>query len=58
VANAACDDSVIVLSGDRVGELDAGQTLTIIGTVQDPMEGTNSFGGTMHFPTVQFQYNL
>ncbi len=51
VFNASCPDAnVVILHSTR--DLEQGQAVRVIGTVQDPMDGTNAMGGEMQFPTV------
>jgi hypothetical protein len=57
-ANASCSqqssasgDGQLVLTGD-VGNFDVGQSVTILGQVAHPVEGTNGFGASTTFPTI------
>jgi hypothetical protein len=36
--------------------LDQGQTVDILGTVEQPMEGNNAMGGDGNFPTVKAEF--
>jgi len=45
----------IVVETDSHG-LEKGQRVRVIGTVADPMEGTNAMGGAMRFPTVKAEF--
>jgi hypothetical protein len=60
--NAACgedsdgDPAVIVVQYDDTSSLDKGQSVRILGTVEDPAEGVNGFGGETTFPTVRAQF--
>ncbi len=56
--NAACgdDDTNIVIEYGDTNSLDQGQAIRVLGTVQEPEEGTNSFGGAMSFPTVKAEF--
>jgi hypothetical protein len=56
VINADCgseDDPVNIVIQIDSSSLEKGQALRILGTVQDPMQGTNAMGGAMTFPTVK-----
>lgn len=46
---------IIVVETQTRG-LEKGQHIRVIGTVQDPVEGTNAMGGTMKFPTVKAEF--
>jgi len=48
----------LVLVGDAVKELDSGQTLDFVGTVKEPIRGTNAFGGETQFSAVRVDYIL
>jgi len=61
-ANASCtgvpgqgNESALVITGN-VGNFDAGQTVTILGQVSEPSEGTNTFGTSTTFPTVHMLF--
>jgi hypothetical protein len=60
--NAQCgedDDGLPVLlmvQYDDTSSLDKGQSVRILGTVEDPVEGVNGFGGEGTFPTVKAEY--
>jgi hypothetical protein len=56
--NASCgdDDTNIVVLYDDTNSLDQGQAIRILGTVQEPTQGTNAFGGSMNFPTVKAEF--
>ena len=45
----------VVIRTDARG-LEKGQSIRAIGTVEDPMEGTNAMGGQMRFPTVKAEF--
>jgi hypothetical protein len=45
----------IVIQVDTTS-LEKGQRVRVLGTVQDPVEGTNLMGGTTHFPTVRAEF--
>lgn len=59
--NAACPPDeygigpVIVIETDTKS-LEKGQQIRVLGTVVDPMDGTNAMGGQMHFPTVKAEF--
>lgn len=60
--NAECgedDDGmpiVIVIQYDDTSSLDKGQAVRILGTVEDPAEGVNGYGGEATFPTVKAEF--
>lgn len=60
--NASCgedDDgmpAIILVQYDNTSSLDKGQSVRILGTVEDPAEGVNGFGGEATFPTVKAEY--
>ena len=60
--NAECgEDSdglpvIIAVQYDDTSSLSKGQTVRILGTVQEPMEGVNGFGGAATFPTVKAEF--
>jgi hypothetical protein len=61
-ANASCtgssgqgNESALVITGN-VGNLDAGQSVAVLGQVSDPTEGTNAFGASTTFPTVHMLF--
>ena len=59
--NAACPPdeygigpNVVVQTDTKA--LEKGQRIRVIGTVVEPMEGTNAMGGQMRFPTVRAEF--
>jgi hypothetical protein len=60
--NADCgEDSdgmpvIILIQYDDTSSLDKGQAARILGTVEDPTEGVNGFGGEATFPTVKAEF--
>ena len=58
IVNASCgeDQINIVLKYDDTSSLDQGQVIRVLGTVDEPAEGTNAFGGAMNFPTVDVKF--
>lgn len=52
------DYAIILVTTDpgEATDLEAGQSLRVIGTVVEPTEGTNAMGGSMDFPTVHAEY--
>lgn len=60
--NAQCgeDDAglpvVILVQYDDTSSLDKGQSVRILGTVEEPTEGVNGFGGETTFPTVKAEF--
>jgi hypothetical protein len=47
---------MIVVQCESTQDLEADQHLRVLGTVVDPVEGTNAMGGSMMFPTVEAKY--
>jgi hypothetical protein len=61
IFNASCgeDDNgmpVNIVIETDTRELEHGQAVRVIGTVDDPMEGNNMMGGETHFPTVKANF--
>ena len=56
--NALCgeNETNIVLQYEDSNSVDQGQSVHVLGTVAEPAEGTNAFGGDMHFPTVDVKF--
>jgi hypothetical protein len=60
--NASCGTdedglpAIILVQYDDTSSLDKGQSVRILGTVEDPTEGVNGFGGETTFPTVKAEY--
>jgi zinc-ribbon domain len=60
--NATCgtdeDDlpAIILVEYDDTSSLDKGQAVRIMGTVEEPTEGVNGFGGESTFPTVKAEF--
>jgi hypothetical protein len=59
--NASCGtdddgDSVTLVIETNTKQLEPGQAVRVIGSVDQPMEGNNAMGGEGHFPTVQAQF--
>ena len=61
IVNATCPPNEygggpnIVVETDSRG-LEKGQSIRVIGTVVDPIEGNNAMGGQMKFPTVKAEF--
>jgi opacity protein-like surface antigen len=53
--NGYCSGGIIVIMHDTT-DLDEGQAVRALGTVLEPQEGTNAFGGTIHPALVEAQY--
>jgi hypothetical protein len=57
--NANCGDeeniALVVVEYDATG-LSTGQAVRVIGTVEEPIKGTNGMGGAMQFPTVKAEF--
>ena len=57
--NANCgneDNGAIIVIQYDASELSTGQAIRVIGTVEEPMQGTNGFGGAAQFPTVKAEF--
>ena len=52
---SAYDPVNIVIHADT-HQLESGQRIRVLGTVEKPEEGTNAMGGSMAFPTVTAQF--
>ena len=59
--NAACGErsdglpAIIVIEADTT-DLQVGQSVRVMGVVDQPMDGTNAMGGSMQFPAVSSQF--
>ena len=57
IINANCGgDSPLVILSPASDEVEKGQSIRVLGTVADPTEGTNNFGGQQNFPTVKAEF--
>lgn len=60
--NAECgedsdgDPAIILVHYQYTSSLDKGQSVRILGTVEDPTEGVNGYGGEATFPTVNAEF--
>lgn len=60
--NAECGDdsdgvpAIILVHYDDTSSLSKGQAVRILGTVEEPTEGVNGFGGEGTFPTVKAEF--
>ena len=60
--NAECGEdgdgvpAIILVEYNDTSSLDKGQAVRILGTVEDPVEGVNGFGGQATFPTVEAEF--
>jgi hypothetical protein len=60
--NAECgedgdgDPAIILVEYNDTSSLDKGQAVRILGTVADPVQGINGFGGQATFPTVEAEF--
>ncbi|HEY1680963.1 MAG TPA: hypothetical protein VGF98_04955 [Candidatus Tumulicola sp.] len=52
----ASDSALLLLTGDKVGDFDGGQVVTIIGKVTGTTEGQNTMGASTQFPTIRVDY--
>lgn len=50
------DQAMVVLVGDKVGNLDGGQIVTITGEVMGAQSGQNAMGATLEYPTIRVDY--
>jgi hypothetical protein len=60
--NADCGEdsdgmpAILLIQYDDTSSLDKGQAIRVLGTVEDPTEGVNGFGGETTFPTVKAEF--
>ncbi len=50
------DQAMVVLVGDKVGNFDGGQIVTITGEVMGAQSGRNGMGATLNYATVRVDY--